>query len=82
VTALTTPAVAHVLRVADLSARQFAALLDLASAMKRYPQAWHSALEGRAVACYFAKPATRTRVSFEAAINPLLSALISGDWEV
>jgi ornithine carbamoyltransferase len=71
VTALTTPAVAHVLRVADLSARQFAALLDLAGAMKRHPLAWHNALEGRAVACYFAKPATRTRVSFEAAINRL-----------
>jgi len=60
-----------VLRVADLDSRQFAALLDLAAAMKRHPQAWRSALEGRSVACYFAKPSTRTRVSFEVAINRL-----------
>jgi ornithine carbamoyltransferase len=71
VTALHTPVVPHVLRVADLDARQFAALLDLAAAMKRHPLAWGNALKGRAVACYFAKPSTRTRVSFEAAINRL-----------
>ena len=70
-TALQTPVVPNVLRVADLDAGQFAALLDLAAAMKRHPLAWRHALEGRAVACYFAKPSTRTRVSFEAAINRL-----------
>ena len=59
------------LRVADLDAEQFAALLDLAAAMKRHPLAWRDALDGRSVACYFAKPSTRTRVSFEAAINRL-----------
>jgi ornithine carbamoyltransferase len=71
VTALNTPATTHVLRVADLDARQFDALLNLAAAMKRHPLAWRGALEGNAVACYFAKPSTRTRVSFEAAINRL-----------
>jgi ornithine carbamoyltransferase len=60
-----------VLRVADLDAQQFAALLDLAAAMKRHPLAWRGALQGRSIACYFAKPSTRTRVSFEAAINRL-----------
>jgi ornithine carbamoyltransferase len=59
------------LRVSDLDAAQFDALLDLAAAMKRHPFAWHGALAGRSVACYFAKPSTRTRVSFEAAINRL-----------
>jgi ornithine carbamoyltransferase len=39
--------------------------------MKLHPLAWRSALEGRSVACYFAKPSTRMRVSFEAAINRL-----------
>ena len=61
----------HLLRFCDLDARQVAALLDLAAAMKRHPAAWRSALAGRAVACYFAKPSTRTRVSFEAGINRL-----------
>jgi ornithine carbamoyltransferase len=70
-TALRTPVVPHVLRVADLDARRFDALLDLAAAMKRHPLAWHDALKGRAVACYFAKTSTRARVSFEVAINRL-----------
>jgi ornithine carbamoyltransferase len=70
-TALRTPVVPHVLRVADLDVRQFDALLDLAAAMKRHPLAWHDALKGRAVACYFAKASTRARVSFEVAINRL-----------
>jgi ornithine carbamoyltransferase len=70
-TAVSTPPVASVLRVADLDRRQFAALLDLAAAMKHHPLAWRDTLKGRSVACYFAKPSTRTRVSFEAAINRL-----------
>ncbi|HEX6025171.1 MAG TPA: ornithine carbamoyltransferase [Solirubrobacter sp.] len=61
----------HLLRVADLDAAQFDALLDLAAAMKRHPLAWRNGLKGHAVACYFAKPSTRTRVSFEGAINRL-----------
>jgi ornithine carbamoyltransferase len=71
VTALHAPTVSHVLRVSDLDHDRFAALLDLADAMKRHPHAWRDALRGRSVACYFAKPSTRTRVSFEAAINRL-----------
>lgn len=69
--ALHSPTTTHVLTVGDLDAHQFDALLHLAGAMKRHPLAWRGALEGRAVACYFAKPSTRTRVSFEAAINRL-----------
>ena len=68
---MTTPqarATSHLLSVADLDAAQFAALLDLAGQMKRHPLAWRSVLDGRSVACCFAKPSTRTRVSFEAAI--------------
>ena len=61
-------ATSHLLTVADLDAEQFAALLDLAGQMKRYPLAWRGVLDGRSVACCFAKPSTRTRVSFEAAI--------------
>jgi ornithine carbamoyltransferase len=71
VTALDSATVPHVLRVSDLDAHRFDALLHLAAAMKRHPLAWRGALEGKAVACYFAKPSTRTRVSFEAAINRL-----------
>ena len=61
-------ATSQLLTVADLDAEQFAALLDLAGQMKRHPLAWRGVLDGRSVACLFAKPSTRTRVSFEAAI--------------
>jgi ornithine carbamoyltransferase len=56
----------HVLRVADLDARELEAVLNLAERMKHEPD-WRDALPGRSVACYFTKPSTRTRVSFEAA---------------
>ena len=46
-------------------------LLDLAAAMKEDPNGWHDALAGTSVACYFAKPSTRTRISFEAAVHRL-----------
>ena len=65
---IATAAPSHLLSVSDLDAEQFAALLDLAGQMKRHPLAWRSVLDGRSVACVFAKPSTRTRVSFEAAI--------------
>jgi ornithine carbamoyltransferase len=66
-TALNIPAIPSLLRVADLDAERFAELLDLAAAFKREPLTCRSALVGRTVACYFAKPSTRTRVSFETA---------------
>lgn len=67
-TAVQLPVLRDLLRVADLNPSQLAALLDLAGHMKRHPLAWRGTLDGRSVACYFAKPSTRTRVSFEAAI--------------
>ena len=67
-TAVDIPAIPHLLAVSDLDAEQFEALLDLAAVMKRHPLAWHTALEGRSVACLFAQPSTRMRVSVEAAI--------------
>jgi ornithine carbamoyltransferase len=68
VTAIDIPAISHLLAVRDLDARQLDALLDLAATMKRHPLAWHTTLVGHSVACLFAEPSTRTRVSFEAAI--------------
>jgi ornithine carbamoyltransferase len=57
----------HVLRIADLDPDRLEFLLDLAARMKHAPNDWEHALHGRSVACYFTKPSTRTRVSFEAA---------------
>jgi ornithine carbamoyltransferase len=65
---LTTPAVRDVLRIADLATAQLRALLELAQDMKEKPDGWQRTLRAQTVACYFAKPSTRTRASFETAI--------------
>jgi ornithine carbamoyltransferase len=59
------------LRISDLDPDGLQHLLDLAERMKRAPAEWHDRLKGESVACYFAKPSTRTRVSFEAAAQRL-----------
>jgi ornithine carbamoyltransferase len=55
------------LRISDLHSDELEALLDLAVAMRADPYGWRQSLDGRTLACYFTKPSTRTRVSFEAA---------------
>ena len=59
------------LRIADLTATQLNALLDLADEMKNGPVWWTAARHGTAIACVFDKPSTRTRVSFEVAAHRL-----------
>lgn len=70
--ATTTPATKRdYLRVDALEPEELTALLDLAELFKREPVARLGSLEGQSIACYFAKPSTRTRVSFEAAAHRL-----------
>jgi ornithine carbamoyltransferase len=68
-TTLTRPT--RLLRIADLEPRDLTRLLDLAAGMKAEPRGWRDALAGASVACYFSKPSTRTRISFEAAVHRL-----------
>lgn len=69
---MTTLTTTHdLLRIADLAPDELARLLDLAAAMKPEPHGWRDTLAGESVACYFSKPSTRTRISFEAAVHRL-----------
>jgi ornithine carbamoyltransferase len=59
------------LRIADLSRPDLLHLLDESAEIARDPHRHHALLEGDAVVCYFAKPSTRTRLSFGSAISHL-----------
>ena len=59
------------LTVDALSVEEFDTLLELSGEAKRTPLAWREQHTGQVVACYFAKPSTRTRVSLEAAAHRL-----------
>lgn len=61
----------NLLEIADLDAREFEALLDLASTMHRHPTAWRHSLEGRTVACVLHAPALAAHTALAAAVNRL-----------
>jgi ornithine carbamoyltransferase len=63
--------VKHLLKTSDLSPAEFTYLLDLADAFKTHPLMHHELLKGQTVVLYFAKPSTRTRISFETAVARL-----------
>jgi Aspartate/ornithine carbamoyltransferase, carbamoyl-P binding domain len=56
------------LRIADLGSGDLELILDEAAAVKADPYRYRDALRGDTVALYFAKPSTRTRLAFEAAV--------------
>lgn len=68
---LTTEKPRHFLKVSDLTTGDLHSLLDLAARMRADRAAYLTAFQGGAVACYFEKPSTRTRVSFEVAAHRL-----------
>ncbi len=55
----------------DLTPEEFAGLLDLAAEVKRHPEAFRHALDGKVLALVFEKPSLRTRVSFEVGMEQL-----------
>lgn len=65
------------LRTADLTPDDFELLLDLAAEQKADPHRHSDLLRGDLVALYFAKPSTRTRFSFEAAVHRLGGSAVS-----
>jgi ornithine carbamoyltransferase len=59
------------LRIADLTFDDLMHLLRLSEEVRRDPHAWPELLGGDTVITYFAKPSTRTRLSFGSAISHL-----------
>ena len=55
----------------DLTASEFAAVLDLAADVKRSPADYRASLAGLSIALLFEKPSLRTRITFELAIQQL-----------
>jgi ornithine carbamoyltransferase len=58
----------HLLKTSDLSAADLAYLLRRSAKFKAKPLGRRSVLAGDTVCCYFDKPSTRTRISFETAV--------------
>ncbi len=61
----------HFLRIAGLTPTALSELLDLAVHMREHPRRYTKMLRGESIACFFEKPSTRTRVSFEVACHRL-----------
>jgi ornithine carbamoyltransferase len=59
------------LRVSQLTRKDLTRLLDLAERLKRRPHDQDGVLRDEVVCLYFAKPSTRTRVSFTVAVTRL-----------
>jgi ornithine carbamoyltransferase len=62
-----TTAPRDLLRIADLGAGELEHLLELSANMKANRDLWRERHRGELLACYFAKPSTRTRISLEGA---------------
>jgi ornithine carbamoyltransferase len=63
--------VAHLCQDLDLSLAQLRRLLELAAQMKRAPQRYAKAMQGRYLALLFEKPSLRTAVGFELAMKQM-----------
>jgi ornithine carbamoyltransferase len=70
------------LRDLDLSDDELLYLLDLAAEVKRSPEDYARALDGKSIALLFEKPSLRTRLTFELAIKQLGGASVFVDGPV
>jgi ornithine carbamoyltransferase len=58
--------VIHLITLKDWSRAQIEEVLDLAKEMKKFPEEFQDAMQGKILVMIFEKPSLRTRVSFEA----------------
>jgi ornithine carbamoyltransferase len=61
----------HVLDIADLTAAEIESLYDLTDRIKADPDAFDGSLDNESLVMLFAKPSTRTRISFETGMTEL-----------
>ncbi len=61
----------HLLTIDNLSSKEIEEVIDLTFEIKNNPHRYRKKLSGKTVALLFDKPSTRTRLSFQAAVNQL-----------
>ncbi|MGC8895960.1 MAG: ornithine carbamoyltransferase [Candidatus Bathyarchaeia archaeon] len=70
----------HLINFKELSGQQLTAIIDKAVEVKRNPEGYKNALNGKSLAMIFQKTSTRTRVSFEVAMTQLGGHALFIDW--
>ncbi|MCX8153905.1 MAG: ornithine carbamoyltransferase [Candidatus Bathyarchaeota archaeon] len=70
----------HLLNFRELSPTQLNELIDLGIEIKRNPEKYRNALDGKSLALIFQKTSTRTRVAFEVAMTQLGGHALYIDW--
>ena len=70
----------HLINFKDLSGKQLMEIIDKGIEIKRNPDRFHAALEGKSAALIFQKTSTRTRVAFEVAMTHLGGHALFIDW--
>jgi len=70
----------HLINFKNLSSQQFMEIIDKGIEIKRNPEKYRAALDGKSLAMIFQKTSTRTRVSFEVAMTQLGGHALYIDW--
>jgi len=70
----------HLINFKELSDQQLMEIIDKAVEVKRNPEKYRTALNGKSLAMIFQKTSTRTRVSFEVAMTQLGGHALYIDW--
>ena len=70
----------HLINFKGLTGQQLVEIIDKAIEVKRNPEKYRSALDGKSLAMIFQKTSTRTRVSFEVAMAQLGGHALYLDW--